>query len=102
MKVEDVPPEILLQVERSAELCHVYEIVTPDSPSSSETVAVRVLSSALVPEIATEPMSLMLATVTVNDCVELRLSPSVAVRTTLLAPTAESLGVPVSLPVELE
>ena len=83
--------------------------MTPDRPSSSETVAVSVLSSALVPEIATVPTSLMLVTVTVNDCVEVWLSTTLpfpstllAVITTLFEPTAESLGVPVSFPVELE
>ena len=62
-------------------------------------VTVKVIVKVTVIVIA---LMIMLATVTVNDCVELRLSPSVAVRTTLLAPTAESLGVPVSLPVVLE
>ena len=47
-------------------------------------------------------MSLTFATVTVNDWVELSLSPSVAVSTTLLAPVLALVGVPVSLPVELE
>ena len=44
-------------------------IVTPVSPSSSVTTAVRVLSSALVPVMDAEPISLMFVTVTVNDCV---------------------------------
>ena len=84
-------------------------IVTPVSPSSSVTTAVRVLSSALVPVMDAEPISLMFVTVTVNDCVvvwpliTLPLpSKLLAVRVTLLAPTAASAGVPVNLPVELE
>ena len=67
------------------------------------------LSSALVPEIDAEPMSLMFVTVTVKDCVVVWLSitlplPSklLAVSTTALEPTAASAGVPVNLPVELE
>ena len=71
-------------------------------PSSSETLAVKVWCSVFVPLIDTAPKSLMLVTVTVKDCVELSLSPSVAVSTTLLAPTLASAGVPVNLPVELE
>ena len=80
-------------------LCHWYVIVTPVRPSASLTVAVRVLSSAVVPLRETEPMSLTLATVTVNDCVVLLLSPSVAVITTLLLPTLAFVGVPVNFPV---
>ena len=56
-----------LHVERSEELCHVYVGVTPESPSSSATFAVRTLSSAFVPVIETEPTSLILETVIVND-----------------------------------
>ena len=75
--------------------------MTPVIPSGSLTVAVRVLSSAVVPLRETEPILLTLATVTVNDCVT-AVAPSVADSTTALAPTSSLSGVPVSFPVELE
>ena len=84
-------------------------IVTPVRPSGSLTVAVRVWSSAAVPLRDTEPMLLTLVTVTWNDCVEVWLSTTLplpstllAVITTLCVPTSALTGVPVSFPVELE
>ena len=77
--------------------CHWYVIVTPVNPSGSLTVAVRTLSSAVVPLRDTDPMSLTLATVTVNDCVT-AVVPSVADNTTELAPTSPLSGVPVNAP----
>ena len=65
--MDEVAPEIAVHVDRSDVVCHVYVIVTPVSPSSSVTTAVRVLSSALVPVIDADPISLTLVTVTVND-----------------------------------
>ena len=77
--------------------CHWYVIVTPDNPSGSLTVAVRTLSSAVVPLRDTDPMSLTLVTVTENDCVT-AVVPSVADNTTELAPTSPLSGVPVNAP----
>jgi len=72
--------------DRSEELSHEYVYVSSvPSLSASVTVAVRVESSATVPEIATLPTSLTLVTVTVNEWV-VSTVPSFAVRTTELAP----------------
>ena len=95
----EVAPEIVVQVDASEDLCHSYVTVTPLNPSSSPTVAVKSCASVGVPLSDMVPTSLTLATVTVNDCVLDRESPSSTVKTTLLAPRSSSPGVPESVPV---
>jgi hypothetical protein len=96
-------PAVCETDSHDGQVVHVMVHESLESLSSSEVVMLYEYAASSVPVVVPELVmlgaSLVLATVMVNESVT-EAVPSLAVMTTLLAPTLASSGVPASTPVE--